>query len=116
MPLTDTALRNAKPRERPYKLGDSGGLFAIVRPNGAKWWRVKYRFAGKEKSLSVGTYPDVGLQAARRRRDEARQLLARGVNPSDERKAARAAVVDTTNSFESVGREWYDSKLQTWQL
>jgi len=116
MALTDTTVRNAKPKEKPYKLGDSGGLFVIVRPNGAKWWRLKYRFAGKEKSLSVGTYPDVGLQAARRRRDECRQLLARGVNPSDQRKAKHAASMDNTaDSFETVAREFYESRLPNWK-
>jgi hypothetical protein len=105
MALTDTTVRNAKPKEKPYKLGDSGGLFVIVRPNGAKWWRLKYRFAGKEKPLSVGTYPDVRLQAARRRRDECRQLIARGVNPSDQRKAKHAASMDNTaDTFETVAR------------
>ena len=116
MALTDTTVRNAKPKEKPYKLGDSGGLFVIVRPNGAKWWRLKYRFAGKEKSLSVGTYPDVGLKAARRRRDECRQLLARGVNPSDQRKAKHAASMDNTaDTFETVAREFYESRLQNWK-
>ena len=116
MSLTDTTVRNAKPKEKPYKLGDSGGLFVIVRPNGAKWWRLKYRFAGKEKSLSVGTYPDVGLKAARRRRDECRQLLARGVNPSDQRKAKHAASMDNTaDTFETVAREFYESRLPNWK-
>ena len=116
MALTDTTVRNAKPKEKPYKLGDSGGLFVIVRPNRAKWWRLKYRFAGKEKSLSVGTYPDVGLQDARRRRDEARQLLARGVNPSDQRKAKHAASMDNTaDTFETVAREFYESRLPNWK-
>ena len=116
MALTDTTVRNAKPKEKPYKLGDSGGLFVIVRPNGAKWWRLKYRFAGKEKSLSVGTYPDVGLKAARRRRDECRQLLARGVNPSDQRKAKHAASMDNTaDTFETVAREFYESRLPNWK-
>jgi integrase len=115
MALTDTAVRNAKPKEKPYKLGDSGGLYVIVRPTGAKWWRLKYRFAGKEKSLSVGTYPDVSLQDARRRRDEARQLLARGVNPSAARKATHAGTADNTgDSFETVAREWFSSKTPNW--
>ena len=105
MALTDTAVRNAKPKEKPYKLSDSGGLFVIVRPNGAKWWRLKYRFGRKEKQLSLGVYPEVSLHQARRRRDEARQLLANGVNPSDQRKATHAGTVDgTADSFETVAR------------
>jgi len=59
MPLTDTQIRNAKPRERPYKLGDAGGLYLLVNPSGAKWWRLKYRFGGKAKLLSLGIYPAV---------------------------------------------------------
>ena len=115
MALTDTAVRNAKPKEKPYKLGDSGGLFVIIRPTGAKWWRLKYRFSRKEKQISLGIYPDVSLQEARRRRDEARQLLARGVNSSEERKATHAGTVDDTSaSFESLAREWYESKVQNW--
>ena len=72
MPLTDTALRNAKPGLKPRKLFDSLGLFVIVHPNGGRWWRIKYRFGGKEKLLSLGVYPDVGLKEARQRRDACR--------------------------------------------
>ena len=108
MALTDTAVRNAKPKEKPYKLGDSGGLFVIVRPTGKKWWRLKYRFNRKEKLISLGVYPDVSLQEARRRCGEARQLLASGVNPSTKRKAAQAD--NTGDSFETVAREWFSSK------
>ncbi len=113
MALTDTAVRNAKPKEKPYKLGDSGGLFVIVRPNRAKWWRLKYRFGGKEQQLSLGVYPEVSLHQARRRRDEYRQLLANGVNPSDQRKATHA-VDGTADSFETVAREFFESRLPSW--
>ena len=116
MALTDTAVRNAKPKEKPYKLGDSGGLFVIVRPNGAKWWRLKYRFGGKEKQLSLGVYPDVSLHQARRRRDEHRQLLADGVNPSGHRKVEHAVTGDGSpdESFEAVAREWLSRQLPSW--
>ena len=115
MALTDTAVRNAKAKEKPYKLGDSGGLFVIVRPNGAKWWRLKYRFGGKEKQLSLGVYPDVSLHQARRRRDEHRQLLADGVNPSGHRNVTHAGTVDgTADSFEIVAREWLSRQLPSW--
>lgn len=110
--LTDTRVRNAKPKEKPYKLGDSGGLFVIVRPTGKKWWRLKYRFNRKEKLISLGVYPDVSLQEARRRCGEARQLLASGVNPSTKRKAAQAD--NTGDSFETVAREWFSSKTPNW--
>ena len=74
MPLTDTAVRNAKPGTKPAKLFDERGLFLIVTPAGGKWWRLKYRFDNKEKLLSLGVYPDVSLKAARIRRDELRTL------------------------------------------
>ncbi|HEY9136452.1 MAG TPA: Arm DNA-binding domain-containing protein [Pseudomonadales bacterium] len=81
MALTDTTIRNTKPAEKQFKLYDERGLLLIITPSGGKWWRVKYRFAGKEKSLSLGTYPDVSLKDARSRRDEARKLLTNGIDP-----------------------------------
>ena len=113
MALTDTSARNAKPKAQPYKLADERGMFLLVSPNGAKWWRLKYRFDGKEKLLSLGVYPDVGLKAAREKRDAARKLLAAGVDPSVNRKVQKAARIERAeNSFEVVAREWY-SKLST---
>ena len=75
MPLTDTSIRNAKARTKPYKLGDSGGLFLLVQPSGGKLWRLKYRVDGREKKLGLGTYPEISLADARKRRDEAREVL-----------------------------------------
>ena len=75
MALTDTGIRNLKPKESPFKAFDGGGLFLLVNPNGAKWWRLKYRIDGKEKLLSLGVYPDVSLKQARERRDEAAGLV-----------------------------------------
>ena len=89
MPLTDTAIRNAKPTGKPFKLFDDRGLFLLVTPSGGKWWRIKYRFDGKEKTLSMGIYPDVTLAKARDRRDELRKLLADGIDPGAHRKAAK---------------------------
>ncbi len=111
MPLTDTAIRKAKPRERPYKLGDAGGLYLLVTPNGGRWWRLKYRHGGKEKLLSLGTYPDVGLKDARGRRDEARKQLAAGVDPGEARKATKTAKAD---SLEAVAREWHAKYARLW--
>src|ERR1700674_3440358 len=91
--LADVKIRNAKPDVKPRKLFDGRGLFLLLTPSGGKWWRFKYRFGGKAKTLSLGIYPDVGLREARERRDEARKLLAAGVDPGVERKAAKAAVV-----------------------
>ena len=112
--LTDTAVRNAKPKEKPYKLGDSGGLYVIVRPNGSKLWRYKFRLGGKANSRGLGKYPDVGLGEARRRRDECRQDVANGVNPRGRWKATHAAELNTTDSFKTVAREWFESRLPSW--
>lgn len=108
MALTDTALRNAKPTDKAYKLYDEKGLYLIVNPNGGKWWRLKYRFNDKEKTLSVGTYPEISLASARAKRDEARTLVAEGKDPSEARKDAKAqAKLEALNTFEAVANEWH---------
>jgi integrase len=115
MPLTNTAIRNAKPSNKPIKLFDERGLYLEVSPTGGKWWRLKFRFDGKEKRLSLGVYPDVGLKDARERRDAARKLLANGVDPSENRKAQKTARADCiANSFEVVAREWFAKYSSTW--
>lgn len=115
MLLTVTAIRNAKPKAKPYKLGDGGGLYLEIAPSGGKWWRLKYRIGGKEKRLSLGVYPDVALPQARDRRDAARKLIADGKDPSAERQAEkRAAEGRAANSFEAVAREWYAKQAHTW--
>lgn len=115
MPLTDTTIRRAKPRHKPYKMFDSGGLFLLVAPNGGKWWRFKYRYAGKEKLLSLGIYPDVSLKDARDRRDEERKKLASKIDPAVNRKAVKAAWADSqANSFEVVAREWIGKRSAVW--
>ena len=115
MPLTDTAIRNAKPAAKPIILSDERGLYLEVAPSGGKWWRLKYRFDGKDKRISLGVYPDVSLKDARLRRDEARKLLADGVNPSAQRKAEKAAKASqSANSFEVVGREWFAKFQPQW--
>jgi len=106
--LTDTTIRNAKPGTKPVRLSDGGGLYLEVAPTGGKLWRWKYRFGGKEKRLSVGTYPETGLRDARTRRDEARKQLAAGIDPSAARKAEKASrVAVSSGSFEAVAREWH---------
>lgn len=106
MPLTDTTIRTAKPRETQYKLHDERGLFAIVRPSGGKLWRFKYRFQHKEQQLSLGTYPEVSLKAAREGRDAARRLLAEGLDPGAERKReAAVAAIAASNTFLAVAEE-----------
>jgi integrase len=115
MPLTDAAVRNAKPGKKAVKLFDDRGLYLEVSPAGGKWWRHKYRFEGKEKRLSLGVYPDVGLKEARDRRDDARKLLASGVDPGEHRKAQKLARNEqAANSFEVVAREWFAKYATTW--
>lgn len=98
--LTDSAIRSAKRAERPRKLSDGGGLYLLVAPNGGRYWRYNYRYAGKQKTLALGVYPDVGLAKARERHWEARRLLADGIDPGAERKTA-------SKTFEEVAREWH---------
>jgi len=115
MPLTDSAIRATKPADKPIKLFDERGLLLLVGPSGGKWWRFRYRFDGKHKSLSMGVYPDVSLAKARERRDEARKLLADGIDPSKNRKAQKAARADrNANSFEVVAREWFAKFKPNW--
>jgi hypothetical protein len=103
--LTEAAIRNAKPREKPYKLFGERGLFMLVVPTGGRLWRFRYRHSGKEKLLSLGAYPDVPLRRAREKRDEARRLVADSIDPSAKRQADKAAL---GNTFEVVAREWLD--------
>lgn len=114
MPLTDAACRNAAPREKPYRLADGGGMYLEVSPAGGKYWRLKYRFGGKEKRLALGVYPDVPLAAARKKREDAREHLAAGTDPGEAKKAdARAARLAAGNSFETVAREWLEERRST---
>jgi integrase len=113
--LTDTLIRKAKTPDKPTKLSDERGLYLLLAPSGGKWWRLKYRFAGKEKLLSLGTYPDVSLSKARDARDEARRMLAQGLDPSAVRQAEKQAQRDATaNDFETVAREWLDNVKPRW--
>jgi hypothetical protein len=89
MPLTDTTIKNAKPGPKAVRLFDAGGLYLELAPSGGRWWRLKYRHGGKEKRLSLGTYPETSLKQARERRDETRKLLASGLDPAAERKAEK---------------------------
>ncbi|WP_174566990.1 integrase arm-type DNA-binding domain-containing protein [Rhodanobacter sp. B05] len=107
MPLTDTAIRKAKPADKPQRMFDGGGLYLEVSPAGGKLWRLKYRHGGKEKRLALGVYPDTGLKDARGKRDAARKLLAEGIDPGEVRKASKAAGEErTANSFAVIAEEW----------
>lgn len=115
MSLTDTAVRSAKAREKTYKLSDAKGLYLLVEANGSKLWRLKYRFVGKERKLSMGAYPEVTLAQARGRQLDARRLLASGVDPGEHKKQAkRAAKLAAVNTFEAVAREWFAKFKPTW--
>jgi integrase len=109
MPLSDTAIKAAKPAASDYKLFDEKGLFLLVTRGGGKLWRFKYRFVGKEQLLVLGKYPDVGLKEARARRDAARKALADGQNPAvEKKKAAVAAAISAANTFKAVAKELID--------
>jgi integrase len=115
MPLTDVSIRAAKPREKSYRLKDSVGLYLEVRPEGGKWWRYRYKVAGRENMLSLGTYPEVGLSAARARRDELRRQVAQGIDPGHARRAEKETqATASANSFETIAREWYETRRHDW--
>lgn len=115
MPLNDVKVKKAKPTEKQFKLADGGGMYLLIVPGGGKCWRLKYRFGRREKVLALGTYPEISLAEAREKRDVARKQLANGIDPSEAKKAARAAkVAETKNGFEVVAREWYAGKSHLW--
>ena len=115
MPLTDLEIRRAKPSEKAYTKADGNGLSLQIEPNGSKGWRFRYRFEGKAKMLSLGTYPKVSLSEARKKRDEAQELLAAGINPSDSRKEKKLAQQDRLgNTFEVIAKEWYQRRYDLW--
>jgi integrase len=111
--LTPSAVASAKPKAKPYRMPDGRGMFLLVQPTGAKWWRFKYWRPGtrKQNLLSLGTYPDVSLKRARQKRDELRTLLADGIDPGDKRKAEAQAGAET---FEAVAREWFAKFATRW--
>lgn len=111
MLLTDVAIRNAKPREKPYKMGDSLGLFLLVAKSGGKHWKLKFRVDGVEKKLSLGSYPEVSLTEARKRRDDARRGLANGVDPALEKRLTKLRRRDdVANTFSVIAREFFEKR------
>jgi integrase len=107
MALTDRHVRNAKPRAGPYKLSDGGGMYLLVRPDGARYWRLDYRFTGKRRTLALGVYPTITLSVARARREDARALVAQGADPGVAKKAKRRAALHASQTtFEVIAREW----------
>ncbi|KFN39993.1 integrase [Smithella sp. F21] len=114
MSLTDTKVHNAKPREKFYKLTDGDGLYLHVAETGGKLWRFRYRFAGKEKLLSLGSYPEISLLDARKKRDEARRQVANDIDPGAVRKAQKQAKAEETETFEVIAREWHSKFKPIW--
>ena len=106
MALTDIKVRTAKPTDKQYKLTDGNGIHLLVHPNGSKYWRLQYRFDGKQKMLALEVYPDVSLADARARRDEARKLLANGTDPGDKKKSDKIEQSEAL-TFKEVAIEWH---------
>ena len=111
MPLTHLKVERAKPKEKQYKLADERGMYLLIHPKGGKWWRLDYRYQGKRKTLSLGTYPDVSIKVARKKRDDARSILDGGVDPAYYRKSNKELRV---GSFEAVAREWFGKFRGQW--
>lgn len=115
MSLSDAKVRNAKPKNRPYKIADGEGLFLVIMPSGSKYWRLRYFIAGKEKLLALGVYPEISLGDARDRRAQARKLLAAGKDPSEAKQdVKRLNALRSANAFETVAREWYEKRTHEW--
>ncbi len=113
--LEDSTCRNAKPKDAPYKLSDGRGMYLLVRPNGAKYWRLKYRYNGIEKTYAIGVYPEISLAMARVERDRARQWLREGKDPTIERTVARARVsADQSLTFKAMAEGWYEEESPAW--
>jgi len=115
MPLNEIKCKNFKPSNKAQKFSDEKGLYLEVAPNGSKYWRMKFRFAGKEKRLAIGVYPETSLKEARDKRDEARKMLQTGIDPSAAKKAAKERLkLNHENSFEAITLEWHQKQAPTW--
>lgn len=117
MPLSDTQIRRSKPKDKPFKLSDSGGLFLHIQPTGAKYWRLAYRFANKQKTLALGIYPQIPLAKARDKRIEAKSLLENGIDPAivmSKKARKNREIANTNNSFEAIAREWHEQQKGAW--
>lgn len=117
MKLTARQVDTAKPKEKPYKLSDGGGLYLEVATSGSRYWRLKYRYAGKEKRLAFGVYPEVSLAEARDKREADKKVLAAGYDPGEVKKAEKIAQkLGFENTFEAIAREWHQVRADRWSL
>lgn len=115
MKLTARQVDTSRPKDKPYKLSDGGGLYLLVNPNGSRYWRLKYRIAGKEKLLALGVYPDITLAVARQKRADAKKVLAAGGDPGKEKQEEKQAKEQAVaNSFERLAMEWHTHKSTSW--
>lgn len=115
MALTDKAIKSFKPLDKQYKKYDEKGLYLLVHPNGSKYWKLKYRFGEKEKTLSIGVYPEISLLEAREKTLDARKKLSNNVDPSEEKQISKlTSNLNKDNSFESIAREWLDKMKGDW--
>ena len=115
MPLTKLEVQNSKPKNKPYKLGDQHGLYLLVWPTGAKYWRWKYHYGGKECVFSLGVYPEITLAEVRERHEDLRRLLKKGVNPRETKREERRTMrLQQANTFEKLAREWLEVKRSGW--
>lgn len=115
MPITAIEIKKAQPREKPYKLSDGKGLFIMVNPTGSKYWRMSYRYGGKQKTLALGVYPEVSLADARHKCNEARKLLQNDIDPSDVKRAKKLAKTEAQeNSFQALALEWFEKQKPHW--
>lgn len=115
MSLSDTAIRNARPRDKPYKLYDGAGLFLLVTPAGGRWWRLKFRLGGQGETAFARHLPTSGLKEARARREDARKLIAQGIYPGAQRQAVKAAArADSEHAYEVIAREWFARYAPGW--
>ena len=115
MPITDVLINGTRPSDKALRLFDGGGLYLEVVPSGSKYWRLKYRYAGREKRLALGVYPETGLKLARQRRDDARRLLSTGVDPGAARLAQKnSRKTAAANTFEPLAREWFATRQSSW--
>jgi len=113
--LTDAKIRSLKPKEKPYKLSDSHGLYILIHPNGSRYWRLKYKFNKKEKTYSIGLYPLFSLSEARIERDKAKKQIKQGIDPTTEKKRLQQTIqAQANNSFEIIAREWHNKTQAEW--